>query len=388
MLRIPRVEFDLSALLLGVVTSVAYSFFWPAMASLLGVAAAQTADTPAGPARDLAPGAVLHAGFTGHLRGWLSVPGSEQVISLLGRSAAIVRPSAKDPKVLEVIPPDVAFWKYGVAAVALLALWSILGGALARVVALRKARDESIPFDEALAYSFGNLRQFVQAPVFAAAAAALFVAVLLACGALSAIPWVGPVLQLVAQPVSLVAGLVTVILVAGLVLGFPMMTAAIAVERGGSLDAVSRAMVYIWTRPVPFALLSMIVLAVAGAAEVFGGAVLATGQNSFLFGVGLVDPPMKAHLFAAFQSAVSLGTPVVDPSLAFPQAASVWIGWAFFALAIVIARGFVVSYLVGGIVDVYFMLREDADQVPAESVYVESAPQSLGEPVAGQPEQR
>ena len=116
MLRIPRVEFDLSALLLGVVTSVAYSFFWPAMASLLGVAAAQTADTPAGPARDLAPGAVLHAGFTGHLRGWLSVPGSEQVISLLGRSAAIVRPSAKDPKVLEVIPPDVAFWKYGVAA--------------------------------------------------------------------------------------------------------------------------------------------------------------------------------------------------------------------------------------------------------------------------------
>ena len=57
----------------------------------------------------------------------------------------------------------------------MLVFLSIAGGALARIHALRIARDESIPVDEAVAFSFSNLRAFLLAPLFVVAAAAFFV---------------------------------------------------------------------------------------------------------------------------------------------------------------------------------------------------------------------
>ena len=44
-----------------------------------------------------------------------------------------------------------------------------------------------------------------------------------------------------------------------------------------------------------------------------------------------------------------------------------------------------ISYVVGGLVDVYFILREEVDQIGPQEVFVEGSGATLGEPVAGEP---
>ena len=63
------------------------------------------------------------------------------------------------------------WWQYAVVGVVMLLLWSVVGGALARVHAVRIARDRSIPWDDGFAFSFSNLRASVQAPLFVILAA-------------------------------------------------------------------------------------------------------------------------------------------------------------------------------------------------------------------------
>lgn len=384
--RIPRVEFDLAGLLLGALLVVAYAFFWPSMASLLSVDGVQSG-SEARPV-DVPPAHVLRQAVFEGVRGHLRMPGLDRALALLGdQGGVIARVSAADPKVAEPVPLGVPGWKCAVAVAGLVLLWSVVGGALARVYALRKARDTPVPFDEALAFSCGSLRQFLQAPLFTAAAGALFVAGLYGCGAAAAIPWAGPVLQVVLQPLAFVAALVAAVIAMGLVLGYPTMTAAIAVERGGSLDAVSRTFSYVWTRPAMFGIASAIVLLVAAAIEAVSGFVVGAWQQGFAAGAALVDGELAPRLVDGARAGVALGVPVVGAGVPGQHAASIWVAWGVTAVLVVLVRGFLVSYVVGGFVDVYFLLREEVDQVDPSEVFVEGAGETLGDPVPGEPKQ-
>ena len=382
-LRLPRVEFDLAGLLLGAAAVVSYSILWPLLASSLAVQPQGKFLTPGGPV-DAPAGAVLRSSFFTEIQRLLPAPGLDRVLGLLGAPGPLVRASEASPGSYEQFRPDVEGWKLAVVAAALLLLWSVLGGALARAYALRKSRDESVPVGDALAFSLGNLGQFIKAPLFALAAGAMFAAIVLACGAASAVPYAGPVLQIIAHPVAMLAALVTAVMGLGLVFGFPMLTAAVAVERNGFLDAVSRTFSYVWTRPVTFGVSSLIVLAVAAVIEAVGSWVLGMGHMLFLTGASWVDGPLAQAIAGGLRASQSLGSPATE-GLGTQGAASVWIGWTVGALAAFLARGFVVSYVVGGVVDVYFMLREEVDGIDPSEVFVEGAGASLGDPVPGEP---
>jgi hypothetical protein len=382
--RLPRVEFDLAGLLLGTLLVVAYAFFWQAMALVLSVASVQagTAEKPA----EIAAPHVLRNAVVETVAGPLgSLPGVSHVLDVVGYTGPAVRASAANPRMPEAVPLGVAGWKVAVSVAALVLLWSILGGALARVYAVRKARETSVRFDDALAFSAGALGQFLRAPLFALGAGALAVAAVLACGALTAVPWAGPVLQLVAQPLSFLAALFVVVVAVGLVLGYPTMTAAIAVERGGSLDAVSRTFSYVWTRPVTWAVSSLVVLAVTAVIRGVASFLFQVWQSLFTVGASWIDGGFAEALRGAARAALTFASPAVPADATGSQAASLWIGWAIAAVTMVLLRGFAVSYLVGGFVDVYFLLREEVDQVDATEVFVEGATASLGEPVPGEP---
>jgi hypothetical protein len=385
-LRIPRVEFDLKALVLGAVLSFGYAAMWGPLASLLAVGSSGAKlVVPGGPV-DAPPALVLRAAFFGTLRQHLPIPGLDRVVAFLGQPR-LFQMSENSPNSLEAWDASKAalpWWGFVATAAALLLLWSIVGGAIARTYALRKARDESVRAGDALAFSLGNLRQSIQAPVFALAAGALFVALALACGAAAAVPYAGPVLQVVAHPLAFLAALVTAILGIGLVLGFPLFTAAVAVERNGSLDAVSRTFSYVWSRPVTFAVSALLVLAVAGVAETVAAWVLQLAGALFTSGARFVDEGLAARLADSIRRAYAFDTPSTD-GLAAAQAASVWVASVVAGLAGVLARGFVVSYLVGGVVDVYFLLREEVDLIDPSEVYVEGEPASLGAGVAPAP---
>lgn len=383
-LRLPRVEFDLAALLLGAVSVVAYTIAWPILASLLQVRPEGKFLTPGGPV-DAPPGAVLRSSFFTEIQRVFPAPGLDRLLGLLGAPGPLVRASETTPNSFEQVRPDVPAWKLAVVAAALLLLWSVVGGALARAYALRKARDESVAFGDALGFSLGNLGQLVKAPLFAVAAGVMFTAIVLACGAASAVPWAGPVLQLIAQPVAVLATLVAAVVIGlGLVFGFPMLTAAVAVERNGSLDAVSRTFSYVWTRPVTFGISSLIVLAVAGVIDAVANWVVGTSHVLFLTSASWVDADLAKRMLDGMRASQSLGSPATD-GISASAAASVWIAWAVAAVAGFLARGFVVSYVVGGVVDVYFMLREEVDGIDPGEVFVEGVGGSLGDPVPGEP---
>jgi hypothetical protein len=386
-LRLPRVEFDLTALLLGAGAWLAWAATWPLLGALLGVETTGLKFATPGGAVDAAPGPALRSAMLTELQRVLPIPGTDRLVGALGHPGTLVRASEKSAGAFESVRLDLPAWKFAAAAGALLLLWSVLGGAIARVYALRKARDETIGFDQALGFSVGSLRQFVLAPVFTLAAGALFVAVLLACGAASAIPYAGPVIQVVAQPLAALAAVVTGVIVLGLVFGFPILQAAVAVERNGSLDAVSRTFSYVWTRPVPFAVGAIVVLAVGGMIETVGSWMLAISQGVFVLGASWVDSDLAGKLVDAFRAVSTLGAPTTD-GLAGMQAASVWIAWAVGSVTLMLARGFVVSYVVGGFTDLYFLLREEVDGVDGSEVFVEGAGASLGEPVPGEPKQQ
>jgi hypothetical protein len=379
-LRAPRVEFDLSALVLGAVGWLMYQWTWPALASVLGVSPASgTTDGVAAPA--LSAAHMLRWEFFHRLLGWIGLPFTNVVEVALGAPGAVWATAMKD---------DTPVWKLVVVGVWLLALWTIVAGAIARVYAVRIARDESIGAGDALAFSLSNLAASVKAPLFAAAAAALALGVAALAGAGSAVPGAGPFLEILLHPLALLAGLFVVVVAVGGVFGLPVMQAALATERNGALDAISRTFSYVFTRPVAYVVSVGIVTVVAGVISQFGVAFISIATRAMQFG-GSWNPDAMNAVGAGAGFALSSNGVMGWPQIEHPEAVAgtaivgVYVAWAFTAAAWTLINGFVVSYFVGGLADTYFMLRREVDGIDDAEVYIEGEEASFGDPVVGEP---
>jgi hypothetical protein len=382
-LRAPRVEFDLSALVLGAGGWLAYQWSWPALAALLQV--------PDGKFRSWE---ALRNQFFGKVLGRLGLPFTDHIADLAGAHWPMFLPPQKAGDAITAYSVPLEKWKYAVVAAWLLVLWSVVAGAIARVYAVRIARDESIGATDGLAFSFANLRAFLQAPLFVAAAAGLFLGLAALAGAGSAIPGVGAFLEILLHPLALVAGLIVVVMAAGGIFGFPIMQAALATERNGTLDAISRTFSYVFTKPVAYIASVSIVTLVSSVILAFGGAFIGITQRAMTFGAGWnADPsaPIDAErairdgtIFGASGDGV-LGWPHVVEKLDGVPHVWIYVSWAFTVIAALAVHGWVLSYFVGGLTDTYFLLRREVDGIDDGEVYTEGAEATLGEPLAGEP---
>ncbi len=129
---------------------------------------------------------------------------------------------------------------------------SIFGGAICRVVALRIARDESAGVKEALRFAMSNLRSYVQIPLVLGVAIFIFWGCNWVAGVVIGIPFLGPIAFIVLYPLAILSGLIVLLIAVGGLLGLYMMVAAVSTEKNGTLDAISRAFSYIYTRPLQF----------------------------------------------------------------------------------------------------------------------------------------
>ena len=404
LLRAPRVDFDLSALALGAIGYLAYQWTWPALASLLQIN--KFTIPPAGqPSVDVPAWHVLRWDFWHRLVGWMNVPFTSYVESAAGAPDSVFATLPKDGKVAvykfplgsfaEQIDASVPVWKLVVTGAVLLVLWSILAGAISRVYAVRIARDESIGAGDGVAFALSNLKQFLLAPLFVATAAALFLGIAALAGAGSAVPGAGPFLEIVLHPLALVAGLVVLVFAVGGVFGFPIMQAALATERNGTLDAISRTFSYVFTRPLSYLVSISLVTVVAGVITAFGTAFIVFATNALMFGASwntdaagqreAVNAMGTGAQFATSSGGL-LGWPTGLPEqMSGLPAVWVYVSWAFTALALVVVNGYVLSYFVGGLTDTYFLLRRDVDGIDDSEVYVEGADATLGAPLPGEP---
>lgn len=155
------------------------------------------------------------------------------------------------------------------------AVWSILGTAIARQVALKLAGEETPGVTGAL--WFGS-RKWPSA--FNSVAFVLLGIVTLSLpGALLGLVMrsnVGLALAGAIWPLVLAGGIVLAILAVGVVAGWPLMVGGVGVERGDSFQAISTAFSYLYQRPLHYIFYLLVALAVSlpalAAAQLFATA--------------------------------------------------------------------------------------------------------------------
>lgn len=143
----------------------------------------------------------------------------------------------------------VAFVHSGLAAVWTVLVWGILGGAIARIAAVQAATGDRLGMLPAVKFAFRHRLALVGAPLSPMIGIAFFAALCVPFGLLYNIP--GPIGTTVAGVlafVPLIAGLMMALLLAGLAVGWPLMTADVAVEAEDAFDAFSRSYSYVGQR--------------------------------------------------------------------------------------------------------------------------------------------
>lgn len=275
-----------------------------------------------GPIRNLSDDA-----FAGLMLPWMfpSVP----IINMLdgprsfGEAAAIV---------------FVVFWQ--------LAVWAALGGAICRIAALALTRGEAPDLPNALRYAKRNYGAFFSAPLMTFAAV-LFVSLpLVILGLLMRLDWLSYVAAFF-WPLALLIGLGVALLTIGLAVGFPLMSAAVAVEETDAFDAISRAFSYVYQRPLRL-LWYVLVAAFLGwlggmAVEFVLNATRSTTTGAVRWGHGSAEIPLRA-----------------DKIIAFWTDGLYVLRWAYYY-----------AYFWSAAVGIYLLMRRDIDSVQLDEVAIE-----------------
>jgi hypothetical protein len=308
-----------------------------------GVAGAPAAAAPLAPSRRVFPGLV----------GLLDrIPAA--AADVLRLVAVPFRPTATLPEML--------------SALALLGwfvlVWSIFGTAISRHVALKLVGEDAPGFTGSLL--FGSLKwlsAFNAVAFVLAGIAALSVpgAVL---GLLMRTEW-GLAVAGAIWPLVLCGAVVLAILAIGVVAGWPLMVAAVGVERGDSFQAISTAFSYLYQRPLHYTFYALVALLVAlpalAAAGLFADATGTLAMWAASFGMGHERTATVLDGVAAAGPAAPWGVRAIGFWMRGLGALLASFGWGYF-WAIATAA--------------YLLLRRDVDGTEFDEVV-------LDEPVGG-----
>jgi hypothetical protein len=278
-------------------------------------------------------------------------------------------------------------WYALIFLLAALAIWAVMGGAIARIAALHAAREEKISIPQAVRFSLSKFFSFFTAPLIPLAII-LFLGLVMGLVGLGLIfPGLNIILAILAG-LGLIIGAVIAFLTIGLVAGSPLMYPTIAVEGSDSFDAISRSFSYIFSRPWRYGLYT-IVAAIYGtvcylfvrlfAYLLLAGARLFVGHG--LFGYGLASGN-GAQLGEGATKLDVLWAPPTFDSLARGINYSAMSGWdklpalfinlwVYLVAALVLA--FALSYFVSAYTTIYYLLRRKVDATDLDDVYVEEA---------------
>lgn len=222
-----------------------------------------------------------------------------------------------------------------------LLIWGTLGGALARMNAVRFARDESVPLGNAIALSARRWQSFLYGPLLPLLGAGLcslgvhFVGYL-EHGVGHDSGW----LLLLLGWIPLVLGFLMTAILVLTAIGWPLMVAAISTEGSDGFDGLSRAFGYVMNRP--WYLLWLIVLAC---------------------GVGLITTFFAWWFF-------DIAAWLTSSILQMPHPGAVFWGEVQAALRVAVLA----SYFWSATTVIYFLLRQSDDGTPLDQVYIPGPP--------------
>lgn len=246
-----------------------------------------------------------------------------------------------------------------------LIVWALFAVALTRMAAVQFARSERISTRSAMRFAGGKFLSGLTAPLLPTAGLIVVWIVLLGLGLLGRIPGTGEALVGGLGFVAVIFGLVGALLVAGLLVGWPLMYPTIGVEASDAFDGFSRSFSYVYGKPWHY--LWLAVLAMGYGSIVIFVVWLIVSLIAYLTGWGISSGLGIEATGGLFQSIpATLGgtvTAQTDMTLG-ARLMNVWLN--VLATAVI---GFIHSYFWCAATIAYFLLRKADDATNLDEVF-------------------
>ena len=269
-------------------------------------------------------------------------------------------------RIFSIQPPSAAksltgrdFLSLLLSALWSLAVWAYFGAAISRVAAVQLATGEQVGWGASLRWAATKWLAYFSAPFLPMLGVALVVLPILVLGLLMRADFFAMLAALL-WPLVLVGGFVMTLLLAGVLLGWPLMWATISVEGTDSFDALNRTYAYVFQRPLRY-LFYVIVAALLGwlgwfVVENFAASVVWLASWAASWGAG-------------FTRVQDLTTGTADSSLAH---AATWLIAFWSGCVKLLAVGYCFSYFGVATTAIYYQLRRDVDARETDEVFLDA----------------
>lgn len=276
-----------------------------------------------------------------------------------------------------------------------LAVWSWLGGAIARIAVVRLGRDEGIGLKSALTFATRRFLAFFAPPLYPLALLLVLALLGVLPGLLARLDW-GASLVSLFWFVGIAVSMVFTIVILGVLVGWPLMVVTTAAEGTDSLDGLARGFAYSFQRPINYAMYLIVsivfsILCVAVAALV-ANLVLDLTYWSMSWGAGgeriaelrphldpdfnalkMDVPPAETEALSSPSSADEAPTGEAGSNLKFAQRTfQFWDG-----LLGLLLNGFAFGLFWCLYSAIYLLLRRDVDETEVDEVFIDEDEHAL-----------
>lgn len=287
-----------------------------------------------------------------------------------------------------IMPLDFGeFFVLFVLVFGLLAIWSLVGGAITRIAALDYARDESVRLADALKFARKKLWSYFWSPLVPVIGVAFFALCNVIGGFIGRIPVFGEVMVALGFPLALTSGFLMIFIGVIGVLGLCFMFPTISTEGSDAFDAMSRAYSYVLSRPKQFLIYCTVntLYGLTCLAVIAFVAWFMMRLTFFTVGAGMGQ---KFHLIQSFLSqkcniaclgfcsATSMEAKTAAVSLdrwSLKFLAGMLLVYIF--LIKLAVWSFVTTYIFSAKTIIYFLLRKEIDSTDVTDVYIEEEKQ-------------
>jgi hypothetical protein len=278
-------------------------------------------------------------------------------------------------------------WYFVLFALLFSIVWSIFGGAIARIAAVHVARDEKITLSQALRFSTAKFPSFVFAPIIPLLIVLVVGLVVMLGGFVGNIPVIGPILVGLLFFLALAAGFVMTLVLLGTAGGFNLMYPTIAVEGSDSFDAISRSFSYVYARPWRMLFYTLLAVLYGALCYVFVRLFLTimltlthhfVGAGMFKEIAGNVPIDLWNTMWPApngQQLPYNLDTLALGPA----QSLGAFLVAMWVYLTIGLLGAFAISLYFSANTIIYFLMRREVDATELDDVYLEQSEEDFGD---------
>jgi hypothetical protein len=251
---------------------------------------------------------------------------------------------------------------------------SFSGGAICRLAALEFSRGEKPGLTEALKFSWQKLGGFLTAPAIPITIMVVAGTFIVMLGLAGNIPVAGKFIMALGLPVALIIGLVISLFLVGTIIGFNIMSPAIAYEGTNGLDAISRSFAYVFAHPWAVTFYGILASIYGAVSYLFvrAFAFLLLLITYTLVDIGLSNDGNGAILEKLWAKPEFFNLLRENPDLSLTTmelAPSLMINTAVLTvIALLIA--FVFSFYYCSCTIIYALMREKVDKTPTDQIYI------------------